>query len=192
MKRYLLAAFVLNVAVSSAALAQAQRQDAKAGSWLGPYIGAAVAHTKVTKTTSNLEPSGWSGVGLIGANFYQNSSVVLGAEGAVGLFGSVKDGAASLGPAWSISVRAGLPVGDLMPYVSLGIGRGEGKYSEDNSTANFRSKVYGLGLEGRIDSRMNWRVEALQAPASGSKMLGGVSVKPDTRIFRAGLTYRFN
>lgn len=192
MKKCLLAAFVLNVAVSSVASAQSQRQDAKAGSWVGPYFGAAVAHTKVTKTTSNLEPSGWSGVGLLGANFYENSSVVLGVEGALGLFGSVKDGAASVGSAWSISARAGLPMGDLMPYVSLGLGRGEGKYSDDNSKATFPSVVYGLGVEGRIDSRMNWRAEAIQAPASSSRVLGGASVKPDTRIFRVGLTYRFN
>jgi opacity protein-like surface antigen len=189
LKNVLSAVIVLHCSLASVAMAQSQDQNA--GSWSGPYVGFAVAHTNVTKTTSDLEPSGVAGVGILGINFYESTSLVLGVEGAMALAGDVKDGEASVESAWSASGRAGFPMGSLMPYVSLGMGQSKGKYSGDDSTATFNINVFGLGLEGKINPSLTWRLEYLNTPASNSKELGGVTVKPDSSIFRVGLTHYF-
>ncbi len=190
LKKVLSTAIVLHFSLASVAMAQSQGQSAT--SWRGPYVGFAVAHSDVTKTTSDLKPSGVAGVGLLGMNFFESSSLVLGVEGAIALVGDVKDGDSSVESAWSISGRAGVPMGGLMPYVSLGMGQSKGKYRGDGSSATFNINVFGVGLEGQINSRWKWRAEYLNTPASSSRELGGVTVKPDASIFRVGLTHYFN
>ncbi len=194
MRSLLIAGVTLAGIVSTgAALAQSAPAKATAPSWVGAYVGAAAAYSSVSKTTSDLEPTGFSGVALLGANLFQHSNVVFGVEGAAALFGSVKDGDASAGAAWSFGARTGYVIGDFMPYVSVGIGRAEGKYSggTGRNSTYFTSALVGGGLEGRITPSLSWRVEGFWSPALNAHELGGASVKPSAMIVRTGLTYRF-
>jgi hypothetical protein len=178
---------------AGAALAQSAPAKPTGASWVGGYVGAAAAYSGVSNTTSDLKPSGFSGVALLGANLIQHSNMVLGIEGAAALFGSVKDGDASAGAAWSLSARAGYALGDIMPYASVGLGRAEGKYSggTGRESTYFTSALVGGGVEGRINSSLNWRVEGFWSPALNAHELGGSAVKPSAMILRTGLTYKF-
>ena len=193
--RALLFAGVSCLIAFSAGSAVAQSQSAKAAgaSWLGPYAGIAAAYSSTSRTASDLNPSGFSGVGILGANLFQHSNLVFGVEGSAALFGSVKDAAASAGAAWSLSGRVGYVIGDVMPYVSVGLGWAEGKYSGPTNPGStyFMAAVLGGGVEWRVLPYLSWRVEGLWSPTLAAEELGGTSVKPRATIVRTGLTYKF-
>lgn len=158
-------------------------------SWVGFYLGTAAAYSDISNTGSDEQPSGFSGVAILGVNMLEESNFVFGVEGSAALLGSVNDGNASVGNAWSISGRIGYAYEDLLPFVTLGFGRAEGEYNGESEY--FDSFIVGGGVEGRLFSSFNWRAEGMWSTVSESRELGGVSVKPNAAIGRIGLIYNF-
>lgn len=172
-----------------AAFPQGAVADEPGSSWLGAYLGTAAAYSSISNTGSDDEPNGFSGVAILGANLVQESNMVFGLEGAVAMLGSVEDGASSAGNAWSISGRLGYATEDMLPFVTVGFGRAEGKYNGESEY--FNSLIIGGGLEGKLNSSLNWRMEGLWSPVLEARELGGISIKPRGAIARIGITYNF-
>jgi hypothetical protein len=191
--RSIILTVIVSFGVLSAGAASAQSASSGAGSakWAGGYVGGLVAHSNVSGTSSSYKPSGWSGAGVLGMNYAAGSNLVLGVEGAASLFGSVKDREASAGSAWSVSARAGFASGNLMPFVSLGMGQSEGKYSASADSATFSNTVLGLGVESKINTGLAWRAEAVRVTTNSAKEIAGVSMKPSATVIRAGIIYNF-
>lgn len=141
--------------------------------WAGPYLGfeAGIAQT-VTDVKANNRTEELSHVnaafGLYGGYNWEVSRVVLGVEAAASYLGGTEEGDhPTLGPvearaSWTASAkaRAGLPIGNFMPYLSAGIAA-----TEHSLTANGKEEtsvsvgpVVGAGLEVALKDR--WRVRA--------------------------------
>lgn len=191
--RSIVVATILSFGVFSAgaAVAQSASRGADSTRWAGGYVGGLAAYTEVSGTSSGYKPSGWSGAGVLGMNFSAGSNLVLGVEGAMSLVGSVKDREASAGTAWSISARAGYASGNMMPFVSFGMGQSEGKYSATGASANFSNTVIGGGVESKISAALAWRAEAVRVTTNSAKDIAGVSMKPSATILRTGIVYNF-
>lgn len=171
------------------ALTQVAFADESEPSWLGFYVGTAASYSAISNTGSDEQPSGFSGVAIVGINLIEESHFVLGIEGSAALFGVVEDGDASVGNAWSISGRVGYAIDDMLPFATLGFGRAEGEYNGESDY--FDSLIVGGGLEGRLASSFNWRVEGIWSTVLEGRELGGKSIEPNAAIGRVGLIYNF-
>jgi outer membrane immunogenic protein len=168
----------------AAATANAGNED-----WLGGYGGIAAAYTNTSTGFSGEEPSGFSGIGILGANLFSANNFVLGVEATAALFGKVDEGRSEAKEAWSAGGRVGYVLGNFMPFVTLSYGRGKGEYNAED--ANFSGPLYGIGLESKVIDSINVRAEYVRFQSSDAKVLGRQSIDPDADIFRVGVTRKF-
>lgn len=177
------------IAVASISAFFASAAQASADDWLGGYGGIAAAYTDTSTGFSGQEPSGFSGIGILGANLFSAKNFLFGVEGTAALFGKVEDGQSEAKDAFSVGGRVGYVTGDWMPFVSLAYSRGKGEYNSED--AHFIGPLFGVGLEGRVTSSLNVRAEYLRFQSGDSKVLGGESIDPDANIFRIGISRKF-
>ncbi|WP_299480989.1 outer membrane beta-barrel protein [uncultured Roseibium sp.] len=161
--------------------------------WAGPYLGfeGGIAQT-VTDVKANNRTEELSHVnaafGLYGGYNWEVSRVVLGVEAAASYLGGTEKGDhPTLGPvearaSWTAAAkaRAGLPIGNFMPYLSAGIAA-----TEHSLTANGKEEtsvsigpVVGAGLEVALKDR--WRVRAdysLTGIIDDTSRFGGADVE---------------
>jgi outer membrane immunogenic protein len=233
-------AMILTVAIGSAASpALAQSQDNGStdswSSWTGLYAGASVGgallgssdDNGIAGLTSKADHDSWGGIGGVhlGYNFFTRS-FLLGIEGDVSLMrgktsaktspdiygfpGSLVNSTES---DWSASlrVRAGLPMGVFLPYVTAGVTIADieirNSYTAFPGFTQSKSETatgftIGGGLEMLITRNISLRAEYLhtefeKVSNTGLTDPGGAVLtydrtsKPTTDIIRAGVSFRF-
>lgn len=141
--------------------------------WSGPYLGleGGVSNT-LTEVKANGRTEELSRVdaafGLFAGHNWQVSRFVLGVEGAATYIGGTEKGthptlgAISADAKWTVSAkaRAGVPIGNFLPYLSAGLAVSEHglKVGEDRQTSVFVGPVVGAGVELALKDK--WRVRA--------------------------------
>src|SRR5690606_25490980 len=101
----------------------------------------------------------------------------------------------------TLRARAGVPVGQVMPYATLGIAYGRGSAKIDDGvttiqTANHFGWTAGLGLEAQATANLSFKAEYLYVDL-GSQAYNGLPTVGDRDIgqrfsvVRGGLNYKF-
>jgi|GEM_PF-2871965 len=141
--------------------------------WTGGYLGLEAGGSQtVTEVTAGGRKDDYSrfdaAFGVFGGYNWQVSRVILGVEGAATYLGGKKKGqhpvlgSIETGSQWAVSAkaRAGLPINNFMPYLSLGLAA-----TDHSLTANGQTKtsvsiapVLGAGLEVAMHDQ--WRLRA--------------------------------
>jgi len=100
----------------------------------------------------------------------------------------------------TVRVRAGVPVGQVMPYATGGLAFGRGVAQEStgvvtSQTANHFGWTAGLGLEAQATSNISLKAEYLYVDLGGQAYAGLPSGNRDIAqrfsIVRAGINYKF-
>ncbi len=141
--------------------------------WSGPYLGleGGVSNT-LTEVKANDRTEELSRVdaafGLFAGHNWQVSRIVLGVEGAATYIGGTEKGThptlgtVSADAKWSVSAkaRAGVPIGNFLPYLSAGLAVGEHglKVGSDRQSSVQVGPVIGAGVEVALKDK--WRVRA--------------------------------
>ncbi|QFT31529.1 OmpA-like transmembrane domain protein [Labrenzia sp. THAF82] len=169
--------------------------------WAGPYLGfeagpsQTVTEVKAngrTKDASRLDAA----FGLFGGYNWQVSRFVLGVEGGATYLGGRETvrhpalGSVKTGAKWTASAkaRAGLPIRNFMPYVSVGLAATEHSLEANGKERSSVSlgPVLGAGLEVAVQDK--WRLRAdysVTGIVDDKANYGGTSVK------RASGNHRF-
>jgi outer membrane immunogenic protein len=203
------------VATLIAAPAYAQDHD-----WSGFYIGGNVGYTVTDSNTEFVNPqlaaftipsdqSGFHGGLQVGANF-QTGVIVLGVEAAasIGDIGATFDDPLSPPPDTvtagsdyqaALLGRAGIGVGNLLPYVTAGVVAAHVHTSATAGGADddgmFFGLGYGAGIEVALDDNWSIRGQYLHTDLSGENFNQGLgwetssSLSSDTITF--GVNYSF-
>jgi outer membrane immunogenic protein len=97
--------------------------------------------------------------------------------------------------------RAGVPIGQVMPYGTLGVAYGRGSATQDDgvttttTTANHFGWTAGLGLEAQATANLTVKAEYLYVDLGSQDYNGlGVGARDITQRFsvvRAGVNYKF-
>ena len=161
--------------------------------WAGPYLG---FETGISQTTTDVKSGGRSkdfsrvdaAFGLFGGYNWEVSRFVLGLEaGATYLGGREKGrhptlGSIETGAKWTVNAkaRAGLPINNFMPYLSLGIAATEHSLKANGTERNSVSigPVLGGGLEVAVTD--DWHIRAdysVTGIIDDKAKYGGSSVK---------------
>lgn len=161
--------------------------------WAGPYLGLeAGASQTVTDVKANGRSKDFSrfdaAFGLFGGYNWEVSRFVLGVEGSAAYLGGREKGthptlgAIETGAKWTVAAkaRAGLPIGNFMPYLSLGLAATEHslKANGTEETSLSLGPVLGGGLEVAVQD--NWRLRAdytLTGIIDDTSKFGGTDVK---------------
>lgn len=161
--------------------------------WTGPYLGFETgASQTVTDVTAGGKSKDLSRVdaafGLFGGYNWQVSRIVLGVEGGATYLGGREKGThptlgtVETGAKWTASAkaRAGIPLGNFMPYLSAGLAATEHslKANGKERTSVSVGPVIGGGLE--VAFRDNWRLRAdytLTGIIDDKANYGGTSVE---------------
>ncbi|GAA0772853.1 porin family protein [Roseibium denhamense] len=141
--------------------------------WAGPYLG---VEAGVSQTVTDIDSGGRkkdisrvdAAFGLFGGYNWEVSRFVLGVEGSATYLGAREKGrhptlgSVDTGSKWSASLkaRAGVPIQNVMPYLSLGIAATDHSLKangKEHSSVNI-GPVLGGGVEVAI--RDSWRVRA--------------------------------
>lgn len=185
--------------------------------WSGFYAGINGGYSWGTTTTSPGLPGqatennsgGWALGGQAGYNMDMGGFVV-GAEAdlqwtnlafsaPVGAAGTFDSGVDLLGTA---RVRVGVPVGQVMPYATLGAayGRGTAKVTDANNvvtsqTAGHLGWTAGVGLEAQATQNISFKAEYLYVDlgtqAYNGLPTGNLDVTQRFSTVRAGINYKF-
>jgi outer membrane immunogenic protein len=180
--------------------------------WRGLYAGLQGGYrwTNTDATSSGLSALSTRGAqfgGHIGSN-YQTGNVVLGLEGDLMLGGS-SSSTTSLGTTFALKdswtstlrARAGYSFGPALLYATGGIavaGQDVSLKSTTLSAAMTDARVglvVGAGLEMMLTQQVSARIEGLRYSYRDSVLNFGTvnqSVKQDSNVLRAGVSYRFN
>ena len=192
-----LAAILAATALPVAAQAQTNSQ------WEGFYAGLNVGGLWSSTSASIVENNSGGGFNGNGSGF------VGGAQGGYNyllgpvLLGGEIDFQGSTMPWFStFRVRAGYPVGSVMPYVTGGAVWGhqrlsgfDSQFGSFDSSNNFWTYTFGGGVEGRLNERWSAKLEylwigtpdtPLSAPATTS-----ISERSIGNLVRVGFNYRF-
>jgi len=188
---------------------------APASSWSGFYAGVNGGYAWGTTATNPAigapanNSSGWTLGGQAGYNF-DMGGFVLGAEadlqwtniaysapaGALGTFDAQVD---AFGTA---RLRAGVPVGQVMPYATLGaaFARGTARFTDGlgvvtSQSANHLGWAAGVGLEAQATANLSFKAEYLYVDAGTQSYAGlpggNLDVTHRFSVVRAGLNYKF-
>jgi outer membrane immunogenic protein len=98
--------------------------------------------------------------------------------------------------------RAGIPIGQVMPFATLGVAYGRGSAQVDNAgvttsqSANHLGWTAGLGLEAQATSNLSLKAEYLYVDLgsqayNGLPGLGNRDVTQRFSVIRAGVNYKF-
>jgi len=188
-----------------------------ASGWSGFYAGINGGYAWGNSTTNPALPgspatvnnSGWTIGGQAGYNF-DMGGFVLGAEadlqwaniafstpaGAAGNFDAVTD---VFGTA---RIRAGIPVGQVMPYATIGgaYGHGTAKITNNQNvvtsqTANHMGWAAGVGLEAQATPNLSFKAEYLYVDLGKQTYaglpVGNLDISPRFSVVRAGVNYKF-
>lgn len=161
--------------------------------WSGPYLGleGGISNT-LTEVKANGRTEELSRVdaafGLFAGHNWQVSRFVLGVEGAATYIGGTEKGthptlgAVSADAKWTVSAkaRAGVPVGNFLPYLSAGVAVSEHglKVGNDRQTSVQVGPVIGAGVEVALKDK--WRVRAdysLSGVINETSRFNGTSVR---------------
>ena len=198
--------------------AQAQGNNQWDGFYAGLNVGGLWSSTAATITESNIgggfngTGSGFGGGAQAGYN-YLVGPVLLGGE--IDFQGSTMSSSLSGGTSMStigatatlpwfstFRVRAGYPVGSVMPYVTGGAVWGHQRLQGfDSATGsfdasnNFWTYTVGGGVEGRINDRLSAKLEYLWIGSPDTPLSSPGTTNIDQRsignLLRVGLNYRF-
>lgn len=185
--------------------------------WTGFYAGVSGGHGWGTTTVSpanaggqtNNNSSGWTLGGQAGYNM-DMGGFVLGGEGDlqwsnIGFSETLPAGAgtfkANTDFFGTVRARAGVPIGQVMPYATLGVAYGRGTAQVENgpttvsSSANHFGWTAGLGLEAQATSNLSFKAEYLYVdlgtqPYNGLPV-GNREVTQRFSVIRAGVNYKF-
>lgn len=141
--------------------------------WAGPYLGFEAGGSQtVTEVKAGGQKKDYSrfdaAFGVFGGYNWEVSRMILGVEGAAAYIGDKKKGqhpvlgSIETGSKWSVSAkaRAGLPINNFMPYLSIGLAATDHSLKANGQTKNSIniSPVLGAGLE--VAMRDKWRLRA--------------------------------
>ncbi|GAB2183233.1 outer membrane protein [Roseibium sp. LAB1] len=142
--------------------------------WAGPYLG---FEGGVSQTVTDVKSGGRSkdfsrvdaAFGLFGGYNWEVSRFVLGVEGGAAYLGTREKrnhptlGAVETGSKWTINakVRAGMPISNVMPYLSLGIAATEHSLKANGTERNSVSigPVVGGGVEVAVTDAWHLRAD---------------------------------
>ena len=101
----------------------------------------------------------------------------------------------------TLRARAGVPIGQVMPYATLGVAYGRGSATVDTGitstqTANHFGWTAGVGLEAQATSNLSFKAEYLYVdlgsqPYNGLPTVGNRDIGQRFSVVRAGLNYKF-
>ncbi|SMQ75689.1 outer membrane immunogenic protein [Devosia lucknowensis] len=100
----------------------------------------------------------------------------------------------------TLRARAGVPVGQVMPYATLGVAYGRGSATVDTGvtttqTANHFGWTAGVGLEAQATNNLSFKAEYLYVDLGSQAYNGlGIGARDVTQRFsvvRAGVNYKF-
>ncbi|MEO0979817.1 MAG: porin family protein [Pseudomonadota bacterium] len=162
-------------------------------SWSGPYLGleGGVSNT-LTEVKANGRTKELSRVdaafGLFAGHNWQVSRFVLGVEGSASYIGGTEKGrhptlgAVSADANWTVAAkaRAGVPIGNFLPYLSAGIAVSEHglEVGGDKQTSIQVGPVLGAGVEVALKDK--WRIRAdysLTGIVNDTSRFNGTSVR---------------
>lgn len=141
--------------------------------WAGPYLG---FETGISQTVTEVKSGGRkkdlsrvdAAFGLFGGYNWEVSRFVLGVEGGAAYLGGRESGrhptlgTVETGAKWTVSARAraGLPINNVMPYLSLGVAASEHSLKANGTEKNSVSigPMFGGGLEVAVTDA--WHVRA--------------------------------
>lgn len=186
--------------------------------WSGFYAGISGGYAWGTATTdptlpggtSNTNSSGWTLGGQAGYNM-DMGGFVLGGEADlqwanIGYSQTLAGGntfQAKTDFFGTLRGRAGVPIGQVMPYATLGVAYGRGSAQVDNgvsttiSAANHIGWTAGVGLEAQATSNLSFKAEYLYVDLGAQAYNGlpapaaGIDVGHRFSVVRAGVNYKF-
>ncbi|MBJ3786788.1 outer membrane protein [Devosia sediminis] len=101
----------------------------------------------------------------------------------------------------TLRARAGVPIGQVMPYATLGVAYGRGSATVDTGitstkTANHFGWTAGVGLEAQATANLSFKAEYLYVdlgaqPYNGLPTVGNRDIGQRFSVVRAGLNYKF-
>jgi outer membrane immunogenic protein len=101
----------------------------------------------------------------------------------------------------TLRARAGVPVGQVMPYATLGLAYGRGTAQETtgvitSQSANHVGWTAGLGLEAQATANLSFKAEYLYVdlgaqPYNGLPTVGNRNITQRFSVIRAGVNYKF-
>jgi opacity protein-like surface antigen len=161
--------------------------------WAGPYLG---LETGISQTVTDVKSGGSSkdfsrvdaAFGMFGGYNWEVSRIVLGVEGSATYLGGLEKGnhptlgTVETGSKWSVGAkaRAGLPINNFMPYLSVGLAVADhtliANGTENNSVS--LSPMIGGGLEVAVTNA--WHVRAdytLQGIVNDKAKYGGANAE---------------
>ena len=180
--------------------------------WAGPYAGGYLTHDSgdaqdITYGSGPFDIDG-TGVGVFGGYNFQYGAFVVGGELDLSLGRiSGEDGdyqlPLTIDRTIAVDLRAGYDMGQVMPYVTVGLVRGS--YTSDhagaNNSADFATGTldgmsYGIGVDWKVSDRSFVRVEALRTEFDGADFdyyAGDFHTMAPTSVtsFRFGYAMRF-
>jgi opacity protein-like surface antigen len=177
--------------------------------WAGPYLGfEGGASQTVTKLKSGGRSKDFSRVdaafGLFGGYNWVVSRFVLGVEGGAAYLGARENGthptlgAIETGSKWTINAKArvGMPINNVMPYLSLGIAATEHSLKANGTERNSVSlgPVLGGGVEVAVTDAWHLRADySLTGILDDTARFGGTKVdqKAGSHRFMIGLSRSF-
>lgn len=181
--------------------------------WSGFYAGIAGGHGWGTTTNDpaagpaiDHNSNGWTLGGQVGYNM-DMGGFVLGGEADLqwaNIGYSEPLGAGTLSARTdlfgTLRARAGIPIGQVMPYGTVGVAYGRGSVTEDTGitstqTANHFGWTAGLGLEAQATANLSLKAEYLYVDLGSQayNMLPGGNRDVGQRfgVIRAGVNYKF-
>lgn len=184
-----------------------------AAQWTGFYAGVSGGHGWGTVSTTPANPggtidnnsNGWTLGGQVGYNV-DMGGFVLGGEADlqwanIGYSEPIAGGTftARTDMFGTLRARAGVPIGQVMPYGTVGVAYGRGSITEDTGftstqTANHFGWTAGVGLEAQATANLSLKAEYLYVDlGSQSYNLPGANRDVGQRfgIVRAGVNYKF-
>ncbi len=141
--------------------------------WAGPYLGFETGGSQtVTEVSAGGQKKDYSrfdaAFGVFGGYNWQISRVILGVEGAATYIGNKEkgqhpiQGSIETGSRWAVSAkaRAGLPINNFMPYLSVGLAATDHSLKANGQTKSSVNigPVFGAGVE--VAMREKWRLRA--------------------------------
>ena len=215
----LLAAITLSTTVQAADLgwnggggASNIYSPVSAAQWTGFYAGVSGGHGWGTTTispaigASDNNSNGWMLGGQAGYNMDMGGFVVGGEADLqwanIGHSEPIVGGTFTARTDFfgTLRARAGVPIGQVMPYGTVGVAYGRGSATEDTGisstqTANHLGWTAGLGLEAQATSNLSLKAEYLYVDL-GSQAYnllpgGGRNVGQRFGVIRAGVNYKF-
>ncbi|WIY52317.1 porin family protein [Devosia sp. YIM 151766] len=186
-----------------------------AAQWSGFYAGVSGGHGWGTTTnapalpggTADNNSNGWTIGGQLGYNM-DMGGFVLGGEADlqwanIGYSEPIAGGTftARTDLFGTLRARAGIPIGQVMPYGTVGVAYGRGSATVDTTisstqTANHFGWAAGVGLEAQATANLSLKAEYLYVdlgsqPYNGLPTIGDREVGQRFGVIRAGVNYKF-